>query len=116
MVREAARVNADNKLSVGILRMDSDGSFNLGFYSSEATGATTNYGPGDAMVFDLTRPLKAAQAAAADTLLVHLLIVTPNGGGNISVRSLQAAMLDDVPSVLYTVPAYPAPGSVMLLR
>jgi fibronectin type 3 domain-containing protein len=74
------------------------------------------YGPGDEMVFDLTRPLKAAQANAADTLLVHMLIVTPNGGGNISVRSLQAAMLDDVPSVLYTVPAYPAPGSVMLLR
>ena len=39
MVREAARVNADGKLSIGIIRMDGDGNFNLMLYPREQGNA-----------------------------------------------------------------------------
>ena len=37
MVREAARVNADGNLSIGVVRADSDGNFNLSLHSKEQT-------------------------------------------------------------------------------
>jgi fibronectin type 3 domain-containing protein len=76
----------------------------------------SGYGPGDDMFFDMTRQLKAAQARAADTLLVQMFITTLSGEGNISVRSLQALNTADAPYVLYTVARNPAPGTVLLLK
>jgi hypothetical protein len=76
----------------------------------------SGYGAGDRMVFDITPQLKAAQARAEGTLVVHLFLTTLNTAGNFTIRSLQSPMLADVPDVVYTVAANPSPGALLLLK
>ena len=72
--------------------------------------------PGDDMSFDVTRFLKAAQARGASSIMLHLFIVDLGGENILSVYSRQAAMFDDMPHVVYTVPRSFDPGTIMILR
>ena len=80
------------------------------------TPAERGYAVGDNAWIDITRWLKAAQAQTADTLMVHVFVTTPGGENMFNVHSIQAADLENIPFVRYTVAKNPAPGTRISVR
>jgi hypothetical protein len=76
IVREAARVNEDHKLSIGILRLDDLGAFNLIFNSKEAS--TASYRP--CLVYAMGRPV-APRFAQNQRVCDGELVALPRGVG-----------------------------------
>ncbi len=85
IVREAARVNADNKLSIGIIRLDDATSFNCSLYSSEE--ATASRRP--RLVYTLGRP--QAPAAAVSNGYAAVSWLPYRGATGYVVRRAEAA-------------------------
>ena len=48
--------------------------------------------------------------------MLHMFIIDPDGENIFAVYSLQGAVQEYVPHVVYTVPRRPAAGALMLLK
>jgi fibronectin type 3 domain-containing protein len=84
IVREAARANADNRLSLGLIRIDNAGSFNLSIASSEH--GTASYHPRLIATFGRTQP----PAVTATNGYVTLAWLPYRGAVNYTVRRAEA--------------------------
>jgi hypothetical protein len=71
---------------------------------------------GSEAAFDITEMVQSAQAVGQPTLVVHVYSANPGPQKMLWFHSSEAADLGDQPKVTFAVPAYPAPGTVLLLR
>lgn len=74
------------------------------------------YQPGDDLLFDITGPLKAAQARSAPSLMLHIFVTDMGGQNNFTLHAIQAALIDDMPQVLFTAARNPTPGTILWLK